>query len=841
MSTSMPGSPVGSSGERSTKWSLCLDWVASAAVRQKLTTHNVSPSAWDCYWDSHDYATQKVSVRIRPMSPLEIDAGARRVVSTTDKIVFPATPPRGANTDLCRGVMAVVNPSSFDADPDVVAAAANAANFPEWAKVFTGFDHCFWAKGAHETAGVHSSQLDVYIAVGKDIVSHVCRGMSSTCIAYGHCGSGKSYSMFGSPTAVAATARESTSQLAMGLVPRVFSAIVRNVLNPTPNPTAGYVGGSDTRITLSFYELHNDKLRDLLTFDSEGVSPPSLKPREHPVVGPYVSGLRKIEISSVDQLMFLLNSGHKYRANKWAGGVYFPVGRAHAVITLELTPTSQDYSSYDPSSAATTPLSSACPTCSTGSMVYKCVKVQMVDLAGPEKECSVDNISSSGGRQAGKRDTKFIAQSLAVLGSVIRGLGKLSRVKMGRAAELPRSSILSDSLWGCSSVTTSSGSPFSSPSSSLTRSSGALPPPPTGIAAPFQLPFRESLLTWLLKEGLCHTGANSSVSGNCFVSLLAHISPAATAYDETLQTLTFADSVCVQRAEAVAELRKATTASIKKAANEPGGLKSKLSLHSRSSSDVSACRTGVGSGSRPNLLQELISDPQQRLAKLNMQHQQQLRLVHSTGSDDRGRSTTPIHSDATTGGLGATSTPTEKPPTTVPLSPGSSLVPDVGSADYKELQTKLAELNFELQNTKVDRDSLSVELSEANGRIMVLNSRLVEQMGNPYHAVVSSFPPGVGIAASLGDVNSDCDSVVSDEPPEEPIYSPFSSQQVQALAEAENTQNVLYLRSLIGRKDTDIDKLLQELAAVKQESARLEDLSHAQRVDFKERSDRLQE
>jgi hypothetical protein len=846
-STYIPGSSVVLSSDGKPTWSLSLDSSASVSVRSKLATRSFSPSVSDCYWDAHGHETQKVSVRIRPMSVVEVEAGGRRIVSTTDKIMFPTSPPRGADADLCQGVLAVVNPSAFDADPDVVAAAANAANFPEWAKVFSNFDHCFWAQGAHESADSFSTQLDVFVAVGRDIVSHVCRGMSSTCIAYGPVGSGKSYSMFGPPAALAAaagvcqrgaarSAATAAGPQAVGLLPRVFSAVVRNILssgaeaNLTLESIAQHsVGGCDTRIVLSFYELHNDKLRDLLTFDSAESSLPVLKPREHPVVGPYVSGLRRVEITSVDQLIKLLHNAQCYRSNKWAGGVFFPVGKAHAVITLELTPMSQGFSDYDPSSASTTPLaapnrhrqfqSGRYPTPNSGGAVhtspYKCVKLQMVDLAGSERDTmSQESVSSSGGRAAGKRDSKFIAQSLAALGNVIRGLGKLARAKLGRSDQ---------SLAGLEEA---------GHNLELGSSSGSLGSSAVAMGRPTPLPFRESLLTWLLKDGLCQGNLGTSATGNCFVSLLAHVSPSSTCYDETMQALAFADSVSLQNAQVAAELRKSTASALKRAAVGPGSLKTKLLLHSRSCSEGSPNRgSGLGSSPQINLLHELISDPQQRLAKMNLK---QLSMLNRGSADHL---ITPPRQQTVDE---ASDHPVRTPIAASPHATSPGPVPAVGSPDYKELQSRLMELRFELQNTRVDRDSLNVELAEANSRITVLQSKLSDACD--YHGGATGRR-GLGRAGSFDDLISDADSLAQDEAQDDPVYSPYSAL-AQATAQgeaAENAQNVLYLRSLIERKDDAIEKLMQELVGEKEESARLEQLTVDQRVEFAQKTKSLQQ
>ena len=58
-----------------------------------------------------------MAVRVRPFTSLEIDAGARRIVSHKDNKVI------------------IVNPQAFDADPDAIANAAASVQCKEWAQV----------------------------------------------------------------------------------------------------------------------------------------------------------------------------------------------------------------------------------------------------------------------------------------------------------------------------------------------------------------------------------------------------------------------------------------------------------------------------------------------------------------------------------------------------------------------------------------------------------------------------------------------------------------------------------------------------------------------------------
>ena len=96
-----------------------------------------------------------------------------------------------------------------------------------------------------------------------------------------------------------------------GLAPRVFKDIIDAV-------QARNTKGHEVKIFLSFVEIYNDKLRDLLVSSGDstwgieeyttssnssfsnpgttgGSSSEALKVREHPIFGPYIENLQKVD------------------------------------------------------------------------------------------------------------------------------------------------------------------------------------------------------------------------------------------------------------------------------------------------------------------------------------------------------------------------------------------------------------------------------------------------------------------------------------------------------------------------------------------------------------------
>ena len=119
---------------------------------------------------------------------------------------------------------------------------------------------------------------------------------------------------------------------------------------------------ADVRLTLSFIEIHNDKIRDLLASPSDGTAGDGggggvLRIREHPVVGPYVEGVSRFVVNgNVDKALSLISTGLSRRSSfgrggsavgagsgAGGGGVYGGVSRlalstrSHALVTLEIS------------------------------------------------------------------------------------------------------------------------------------------------------------------------------------------------------------------------------------------------------------------------------------------------------------------------------------------------------------------------------------------------------------------------------------------------------------------------------------------------------------------------
>ncbi|XP_043272247.1 uncharacterized protein [Venturia canescens] len=199
-----------------------------------------------------------------------------------------------------------------------------------------------------------------------------------------------------------------------------------------------------------------------------------LKVREHPRLGPYVQGLTHHAVSTLGSLISRVEEGT--RARKTASTLQNPMSsRSHALLTLSLVPSTSN-TGQPTKEVATT----SCNIPPRNESFFRGSKLHLVDLAGSESAAACGGINRL-------KEGANINKSLVALGNVISALAERG----------------------------SSGS---------------------GPGRRF-IPYRDSALTWLLKDAL---------GGNATTIMLATISPASGSYNETSHTLRFA-----QRAQSV--------------------------------------------------------------------------------------------------------------------------------------------------------------------------------------------------------------------------------------------------------------------------------------------------
>ncbi|XP_008057674.1 stAR-related lipid transfer protein 9 [Carlito syrichta] len=261
----------------------------------------------------------------------------------------------------------------------------------------------------------------------------------------------------------------------VGLIPRICEGLFIREEDYTSLP-------SSCKVKVSFLEIYNERVRDLLEQSGQKKSY-TLRVREHPEMGPYVQGLSQRVVTNYKQVIQLLEEGIANRITATTH-VHEASSRSHAIFTIHYT--QAILQNNLPSEIAS--------------------KINLVDLAGSERAdpsyCK-DRITEGAN----------INKSLVTLGIVISTLAQNSQV-----------------FSSCQSLNSlaSNGSDSGILSSPSGTSSGLGP-----SRRQSYIPYRDSVLTWLLKD---------SLGGNSKTIMVATVSPAHTSYNETMSTLRYASS-----------------------------------------------------------------------------------------------------------------------------------------------------------------------------------------------------------------------------------------------------------------------------------------------------------
>jgi kinesin family protein 1 len=351
-------------------------------------------------------ASVKVAVRVRPFNKREKDRKAKLIIQMKGKTTRITAPDTGKENSYT-------------------------------------FDYSFWTHDHGEAdGGEFADQEQVYNDLGVEMLNHAFSGYNVCIFAYGQTGSGKSYSMMGA----AGVGNE-------GIIPRACVELFQRIDPAKKKPHMTYA------CEVSYLEIYNEKVRDLLNPKSSG----NMKVREHPVLGPYVQDLMKVQVHSNEEIELLMTQGNAIRTVA-ATKMNDESSRSHAVFSIIFTQT-------ETIKTGSTELSSD-----------KVSKISLVDLAGSERA------ESTGATGARLKEGANINKSLTTLGKVISALAKLSIAE------------------GAGKKSTKASDNF--------------------------VPYRDSALTWLLRENL---------GGNSRTAMVAALSPADINYDETLSTLRYAD------------------------------------------------------------------------------------------------------------------------------------------------------------------------------------------------------------------------------------------------------------------------------------------------------------
>lgn len=273
----------------------------------------------------------------------------------------------------------------------------------------------------------NASQEDVYCDTSKPLIDNVLNGYNATVFAYGATGCGKTHTISGTPED-----------------PGIIFLTMKELFERID-------ALSDTKavdLSLSYLEIYNETIRDLLAPPTEGAPQKPLILREDADRHISVSNLSSHRPQSVEEVMDMILRGNQNRTMS-PTEANATSSRSHAVLQINVTQKDRTANLTEAHTFGT---------------------LSMIDLAGSERASATKN--------RGERllEGANINKSLLALGNCINAL--------------------------CDP-----------------RSKG-------------HVPYRDSKLTRLLKF---------SLGGNCKTVMIVCVSPSSAHYDETLNTLKYAD------------------------------------------------------------------------------------------------------------------------------------------------------------------------------------------------------------------------------------------------------------------------------------------------------------
>ncbi|KAF9152302.1 hypothetical protein BG015_005479 [Linnemannia schmuckeri] len=180
------------------------------------------------------------------------------------------------------------------------------------------FDHIF---------GTDAAQEEIYQGCVKRMVDKFMEGYNVTIMAYGQTSSGKTYTMgTGAPSA---EDRGSTSE---GIIPRAMSQLFHEARRPPPVYPGYRVPALKTTFRVSFVEIYNEDLIDLLV---KGDFRPPVSIREDAKGNIYWTGVQEIVVSSVEEVIHLLWFGSQNRQTH-STEMNEKSSRSHAIFSITL-------------------------------------------------------------------------------------------------------------------------------------------------------------------------------------------------------------------------------------------------------------------------------------------------------------------------------------------------------------------------------------------------------------------------------------------------------------------------------------------------------------------------
>lgn len=176
-----------------------------------------------------------------------------------------------------------------------------------------------------------TEQAQVFQELAQPLLDSFLEGYNGTVLAYGQTGSGKTYTM--------GTGLEGLDEMTMGIIPRAVRYLIGRLERLFAPGAAQDPQEQFCEMYVSFLELYNEEIIDLLNASSQDRVDRSQRPvlaiREDPSGSICIAGIREERVRTEEDILECLQKGTLGRTTK-STDMNLVSSRSHAVFTLIL-------------------------------------------------------------------------------------------------------------------------------------------------------------------------------------------------------------------------------------------------------------------------------------------------------------------------------------------------------------------------------------------------------------------------------------------------------------------------------------------------------------------------
>eukprot|EP01059_Diplonema_ambulator_P019807 TRINITY_DN33464_c0_g1_i1.p1 TRINITY_DN33464_c0_g1~~TRINITY_DN33464_c0_g1_i1.p1 ORF type:complete len:1052 (+),score=453.79 TRINITY_DN33464_c0_g1_i1:52-3207(+) len=196
------------------------------------------------------------------------------------------------------------------------------------------FDRCMWSIYPEQQPYDHEfcTQFKLYDHMGAPALANAWKGFNTCIFAYGQTGAGKTHTMMGH---FAAANGELTGD--PGVIPLLCRELYESISKKREEVETRNIITVTYETELCAYEIYNERVRDLFFTHTAGRrAKDELKVRKHPLDGPFVDGISKLNPKTWEECIKDIEDGNAQRTTG-ATAMNSESSRSHSVFQIKFT------------------------------------------------------------------------------------------------------------------------------------------------------------------------------------------------------------------------------------------------------------------------------------------------------------------------------------------------------------------------------------------------------------------------------------------------------------------------------------------------------------------------